>query len=98
FRNEVRVARRVDQIDRHAVEWERHDGRLDRDAAPLLEGERVGSRRSLVDAADHVDHAGGVQQPFGESCLTGVYMRQDSEVQCFAKQASYPPSRSLRTP
>ena len=31
--------------------------------------------------ADLVDHAGGVQQPLGEGGLTGVYMRQDSEVQ-----------------
>ena len=30
-----------------------------------------------------VDGAGLVQQPFGESCLTGVYMRQDPKVELF---------------
>ncbi len=92
--DEVRVAGRVDQVDGDAVDRERDDGRLDRDAALLLERQRVGLRRPLVDAADLVDHAGGVQQPFGESCLTGVYMRQDPKVERSAKQASIPPSRS----
>ena len=94
--DEVRVARCVDQVDGHAVDGERDDGGLDRDAALLLERERVGARRSLVDAADLVDDAGRVEQPFGESCLTGVYMRQDSQVQRSAKHSSIPPSRSFR--
>jgi hypothetical protein len=94
--DEVRVAGRVDQVHRHVVDRERNDGRLDRDAALLLERERVGARRSLVDAADLVDHACRVQQAFGESCLTGVYMRQDPQIQRLAKHSSIPPSRSLR--
>jgi len=32
---------------------------------------------SVIDAPGFVDDAGGVQQPLGESGLTGVYMRQD---------------------
>ena len=51
----------------HAVDREGDDGRLDRDAAPLLELERVGPRRSLVDAAGRVDHAGGVEGPLVET-------------------------------
>ena len=77
--DEVRVARRVDQVDVDVAERERRDGRLDRDPALPLERQRVGLRRAGVDAADLVDDAGRVQQPFGESCLTGVYMRQDSQ-------------------
>ena len=48
----------------------------------------------VVDAAELADHAGLVQKPFGESCLTGVYMRQDSQVERSSKQASVPPNRS----
>ena len=94
--DEVGVAGRVDQVDGDVVDRERDDRRLDRDAALLLERERIGLRRPLVDAADLVDDAGGVEQPLGESCLTGVYMRQDSQVQRSAKQASYPPDRSQK--
>ena len=57
------------------------DGGLDRDAAAPLELEGVGLRRAVVDAADRRDDAGGEEQPLGEGGLTGVYMRQDSEVQ-----------------
>jgi len=75
--DEVRVAGRVDQVDGDVVDRERHDRRADRDAALLLERQRVGLRRAGVDAADLVDDAGRVQQPLGERRLTGVYMRQD---------------------
>jgi hypothetical protein len=90
----VRVPGRVDQVDGRVADRERDDGRPDRDAAPPLERERVGLRRATVDAADRVDHAGRVEQPLRESCLTGVYMRQDPEVQGSASHASVPPSRS----
>ena len=66
-----------------SLDRERRDGRLDRDAALLLERQRVGLRRAGIDAAELVDDTGRVQQPFGESCLTGVYMRQDPKVQLF---------------
>src|SRR5438034_8826487 len=69
----------------------RHDRGLDRDPALLFECKRVRLRRAVVDAADRVDDADGVQQPFGESCLTGVYMRQDPQVERSLQQASYPP-------
>ena len=48
----------------------------------------AGQLEGTVDAAGLADHAGGVQQPFRKSCLTGVYMRQDSQVERSAKQAS----------
>ena len=38
-------------------------------------------RGPVIDAADLVDDAGGVEEPLGEACLTGVYVRQDPEVQ-----------------
>ena len=43
--------------------------------------ERVGLGAAVVDAAELVDDAGRVQQPFGEAGLTGVDVRQDAEVQ-----------------
>ena len=58
---------------------ERRDGGPDRDPAPPLERQRVGLRRAGIDAAELVDDARVVQQPFGESCLTGVYVRQDPQ-------------------
>ena len=67
------------------------DRGLDRDAALPLERERVGLGGAGIDAADLVDDAGGVEQPLGESGLTGVYMRQDPQVERSSQQASYPP-------
>ena len=60
---------------------ERHDRGLDRDAALPLQRQGVGLGRALIDAADLVDDTGRVEQPLGERCLTGVYMRQDPQVQ-----------------
>ena len=94
LRNEVGMAGRVDQVDLHVLQRERRDGRPDRDAALPLQRERVGLRRAGIDAAELVDGAGGIQQPLGESCLTGVYMRQDPQVQRSLQQASYPPNKS----
>ncbi len=90
--DEVGVARGVDQVDVDAAERERGDGRLDRDAPPALELQRVGLRGSGIDAADFVDDAGFEEKPLRESCLTGVYMRQDSEVELFLRHASFLPS------
>src|SRR4051794_20914325 len=88
------MAGRVDQIDVHVVDRERRHRRLDRDPAQPLEGERVRLRRPRVDAAEVADDACLVEQAFGESCLTGVYMRQDSEVELLLRHASFPPGRS----
>ncbi len=70
------------------------DGRLDRDTALPLPRQRVGLRGAGIDAADFVDGTGLEQQPLGESRLTGVYMRQDPQVQRSLRHASYPPNRS----
>src|SRR5439155_7662422 len=94
--NEVGMTRRVDQIHRDAADRERNYRGLDRDPALPLERERVGLRTAGVDATELVDNAGRVQQSFRESRLTGVYMRQDPQVERFAKHESYPPSRSQR--
>jgi hypothetical protein len=88
--DEVRVAGRVNQVDRDIVDRERHDGGLDRYPALSLECQRIGLSRAGIDATDFVDDTGGVEEPLGESCLTGVYMRQDSQVQRSLRQASYP--------
>ena len=69
---------------------ERHDGGFDRDPALSLESQRIGLSRAGIDTTDFVDDTGGVEEPFGESCLTGVYMRQDSQVERSLQQASYP--------
>ena len=69
---------------------ERHDGGLDRDPALALQRQRIGLRRAVVDAADLVDDAGGVEQPLGEGGLTGVDVRQDAKVERSSRQASYP--------
>ncbi|KRA48111.1 hypothetical protein ASD97_35090 [Streptomyces sp. Root63] len=79
--DEVRVAGGVDQVDRGGAEGEGDDGGLDGDAASALQGEGVGLCAAVVDAADGVDGSGGVEEPLGQACLTGVDMRQDSQVQ-----------------
>ena len=79
--DEVRVAGRVDQVDRDVADDERHDGGLDRDAALPFQRERVGLGAAVIDAADLVDDTGGVEQPLGQAGLTGVDMRQDPQVQ-----------------
>jgi hypothetical protein len=79
--DEIRVAGSVDQVDRDVVDDERHDGGLDRDAALAFQRHRIGLGAAVIDAADLADDTGGIQQPLGQRCLTGVYMRQDSQVQ-----------------
>jgi len=79
--DEVGVTGRVDQVDGDVIDDERHDGRLDRDPALSLQREGVGLGAALLDAADFVDDTGGEQQPLGQRGLTGVYMRQDPQVQ-----------------
>ena len=58
----------------------RDDRGLDRDAASALELQRVGLRRAFVDAADRSDDAGFEEDAFGEARFTGVYMRQDPDI------------------
>jgi hypothetical protein len=79
--DEVGVPGRVDQVHRDVVDGEGDDRGLDRDPAPALEREGVGLGAAVVDAADLVDDAGRVQQPLGQGCLTGVYVRQYPQVQ-----------------
>jgi len=87
------VPGRVDQVDRHVVDDERDDRRLDRYPALALQRQRIGLRAPVIDAADLVDDAGGMQQPLGEAGLTGVYVRQDPQVQVL-HGASCPPNGS----
>jgi len=53
--DEIRVARRVDQIDGDVVDGERNDRGLDRDPALPLQCERIGLGGAGIDAADLVD-------------------------------------------
>ena len=61
--DEVRMAGRVDQVDRDVVDRERHDGGLDRDAALPFQHKRIGLGRAGIDASDLVDDVSGVQMP-----------------------------------
>ena len=79
--DEVGVARRVDQVDREVADQERGDRGPDRDAALALELERVGLGGAGVDAADVIDGACGVEEPFAEGGLTGVDVGEDSEIE-----------------
>ena len=79
--DEVRVTGGVDEVDREVAEREGDDGGADGDAAASLQLERVGLGGAVVDAPERVGHPGGEQQPLGERGLTGVDVRQDSEVQ-----------------
>ncbi len=79
--DEIRVAGSVDQVDGDVADNERNDRRLDGDASPAFQLQRIGPRAAFVDAADLVDDAGGVEQPLGQTGLTGVDMGQDPEVQ-----------------
>ena len=81
LRDEVGVARGVDEVDREVADEERGDRGPDRDAAFALEVERVGLGGAGVDAADVVDGAGGEEESLGEGCLTGVDVREDSEIE-----------------
>ena len=79
--DEVGMAGRVDEVDREVADQERGDRRPDRDAAFAFELERVGLGGAGVDAADVVDGAGGEEESFGESGLTGVDVGEDSEIE-----------------
>ena len=85
----IRVAGRVDQVDRDIIDGERYDGGLDRDAALPFERQEIGLGTAVINAADLVDDTGGIEQPLGQGCLTGVYMRQNPQVQR-SHQASCP--------
>jgi hypothetical protein len=79
--DEVRMAGRVEQVDRDVVDGERGDRGLDRDAALPFQRQGIGLGAAVVDAADLVDDTGRVEQPLGEAGLTGVYVGQYSQVQ-----------------
>ncbi len=79
--DEVRVAGRVDEVDREIAKDERGDRGPDRDAAFALEVEGVGLGGAGVDAADVVDRAGVEEESLGESGLTGVDVGEDSEIE-----------------
>ena len=79
--DEVRVAGRVDEVDREVADEERGDRGADRDPAFALELERVGLGGAGVDAADVVDGAGGVEESLAEGGLTGVDVGEDSEIE-----------------
>ena len=63
------------------------------DAGKTTLTERLLYAAGVVYASQLVDDTGRVEQPFCERCLTGVYMRQDPQVERSLQQASYPPNR-----
>jgi hypothetical protein len=54
---------------------------FDGDAALPFERQRIGLGAAVIDPADRVDDASGVEEPLGQARLTGVYMRQDAKVE-----------------
>ena len=88
--DEVGMPRRVDQVDGERPDLESRDRRFDGDAPRALERERVRLSAAVVDAPELVDDAGRVEQPLCECRLTGVYMRQDPQVERCAKHAQIP--------
>ena len=81
FGDEVGVTGRVDEVDREITDEERGDRGADRDAAFAFELERVGLGGAGVDAADVIDGAGGEEESLAEGGLTGVDVREDSEIE-----------------
>ena len=63
------------------------------DAGKTTLTERLLYAAGVIDEVGSVDGPGRVKQPFGEGGLTGVYMRQDPQVEHFARHASYPSNR-----
>jgi hypothetical protein len=63
------------------------DGPFDADRRRLAESglpfqrQGIGLSAAFIDAADLVDHTGGIEQPLGQARLTGVDMRQNPQVQ-----------------
>jgi hypothetical protein len=91
------VTGRVDEVDAElapvgAGDAERGDRGADGDAAGPFERERVGHGVAVIDAADRLDGAGGVEQPLGQAGLTGVDMGENSQIE-HAHQASCPSHR-----
>ena len=78
--DEVGVAGGVDEVDGDPRERERHDRRLDRDAAAAFQRQGVGAGVAVVDAAGLVDDAREVQEALGEAGLTGVDVGEDAQV------------------
>ncbi len=79
--DEVRVAGRIDEVDRDVVNDERHHGGLDRDPPLPLKREEVGMGAARINAADLGDDAGGMEQALRQAGLTGVDMGDDPKVQ-----------------
>jgi hypothetical protein len=75
------VAGGVDQVDVEVADRERRDVVLDGDATTTLECERVRRRVTAVDRAEAGDGPGVEEEAFGETCLTGVDVREDAEVE-----------------
>ena len=91
--DEIGMTRRVDEVDDHVLDRERDHGRLDSDPPLSFQGEGVSLRCTLVDASYGLDNTGGVEKPLGERGLTCVDVGEDPQVECVARQASFP-SRS----
>jgi hypothetical protein len=71
----------VDEVDGDAADLERDHGGLDGDAAAAFQVERVGGGAAVVDPADHADHARFEEQALGQRGLTGVDVRENSEIE-----------------
>jgi hypothetical protein len=86
-------ARRSAAVDGDIADHERHHRGLEGDAAPTFEVEEVCVAGAVVDAAELVDDARGMEQTLRQAGLTGVDMGQDPEVQ---RSHAHPSRSSLQ--
>ena len=77
---EIRIARRVDQVDVAVAVVDRDQGGLDRVLAFLFHRVEVGNRRAALDRACRLYHAAGKQQGFDQGGFAGAGMACQGDV------------------
>ena len=94
--DEVRVARRVEQVDLVAVGGERGERERHRDAPALLLGIEVADRGAVLDLAEPVDGAGGEDEGLGERGLTGAAVPHQGDVADLGRREGLHPNPQER--
>ncbi len=82
FCEKVRVSRGVDQVDFQGVDEKRDDRGFDRDASSLFEIQRIGLGRAFIYPANVVDDVCFIQDSLGQACLSSVYVRDNTYIDC----------------
>jgi len=79
----IDVPGRVDEVDLHILPCEADAAGLDRDAAPLLDGQGIRVRGAAVHAALFADGAAEQENLLGERGLARVDMGEDTDTNTF---------------